>query len=332
MDLPSGIQQKDNPLCARPATLRIVMAMVISRIRRCAIWFILSSASVMVLWAGMRLPPLHALLRYGISPACSPTGRSWLLRGVRFLEIGPGVARIGSSWESTRHMEAAGLGDSAGRLGFALGLMSSIGLVMSDEIPVHWVEFPNGFALAETEVTNAQYREFNPEHRALMSAQGDRYPVTCVSWDDARRYCEWLSRESGLPVRLPTEAEWETACRAGSAAEYTFGDDAAKLKEFAWFDSNSGNHPQEVGSRRANDWGLHDLHGNVWEWCLDEWEGVPPMFQEHETRPARTIRGGSCFESGHRCQSASRRGETACRRGMSLGFRPAFSLAVSSAR
>ena len=97
-------------------------------------------------------------------------------------------------------------------------------------------------------------------------------PVIDISWDDARVYCEWLSKQTGAPYRLPTEAEWEYACRAGSATRYYFGDDERLLEDYAWYSKNSERRTHPVGEKRANAWGLHDISGNVWEWVRD-WYG-----------------------------------------------------------
>ncbi|AUB80294.1 hypothetical protein THSYN_04545 [Candidatus Thiodictyon syntrophicum] len=99
--------------------------------------------------------------------------------------------------------------------------------------------------------------------------QDDRHPVVCLSWNDARAYCDWLSSETGQTYGLLTEAQWEHACRVGSDALYCFGDDAAGLGAYAWYADNAGGSTHPVGEKLPNAWGLHDLHGNVWEWCQD---------------------------------------------------------------
>jgi formylglycine-generating enzyme required for sulfatase activity len=94
-------------------------------------------------------------------------------------------------------------------------------------------------------------------------------PVICITWHAAMEYCRWLSTKTGKMYRLPTEAEWEYACRAGSKSAFHFGDDPAGLDEHAWYIENSMDKPQLVGKKKPNAWGLHDMHGNVAEWCLD---------------------------------------------------------------
>jgi formylglycine-generating enzyme required for sulfatase activity len=94
-------------------------------------------------------------------------------------------------------------------------------------------------------------------------------PVICITWHAAMEYCRWLSTKTGKAYRLPTEAEWEYACRAGSKSAFCFGDDPAALGDYAWYLETSLDKPQPVGKKKPNAWGLHDMHGNVAEWCLD---------------------------------------------------------------
>jgi formylglycine-generating enzyme required for sulfatase activity len=160
--------------------------------------------------------------------------------------------------------------------------------------------------------------------------------VVDVSWEDAKKYCAWLSAKSGRAIRLTSESEWECACRAGSDREFCFGDDEKPLGEYAWYDANSDNKAHEVGTRRANAWGLHDLHGNVWEWCEDtyheNYEGAPAGgtawteggVEWEPGAPFRVSRGGGWFDWAERCRSAFRRRFHPGVRYRYLGFRPAF--------
>ncbi|WLE97466.1 MAG: SUMF1/EgtB/PvdO family nonheme iron enzyme [Candidatus Electrothrix communis] len=136
-------------------------------------------------------------------------------------------------------------------------------------------------------------------------------PVINVTWYDAQEYCEWLSQETGQPYRLPTEAEWEYACRAGFGSAYCFGDDEKLLGEYAWYKKNSGGTAHPVGEKKANGWGIHDMHGNVWEWCQDE---VDPGGH-------RVFRGGSWYGGARVCRSAYRDGRGPGSRFGGLGFR-----------
>jgi formylglycine-generating enzyme required for sulfatase activity len=200
-----------------------------------------------------------------------------------------------------------------------------------NEAPVHWVRIARPYWLAATELTNLQYDRFDPGHARSGESPGDHHPVVEVDWFDARRYCEWLSGRGPLRVRLPSEAEWENACRAGSTTEYCFGDDEAGLGEYAWFRANAGDGAREVGTRRANRWGLSDLHGNVWEWCGDRWhddyEGAPAdgsAWMEGAS-PFRVLRGGGWFGPAVLCRSAIRYWFDPGFRYSFLGFRPAAS-------
>jgi formylglycine-generating enzyme required for sulfatase activity len=211
------------------------------------------------------------------------------------------------------------------------------------------VEFPRGFAIARTEITNAQYEAFRPDHERDSRSSGDRDPVVNVSWDDAKAYCAWLAEKSGRPVRLPSESEWEAACRAGGSGEYTFGDDEAGLAEYAWYGGNWSSGAHEVATKKANAWGIHDLHGNVWEWCEDLYHDsyvvMGPVVQPdgktmqevvsraptdgiawlHEGGSSgRVYRGGHRGNLPRRCRSAIRGWSDPGYRRDYLGFRPAM--------
>ncbi|MBI3271058.1 MAG: SUMF1/EgtB/PvdO family nonheme iron enzyme [Planctomycetes bacterium] len=179
----------------------------------------------------------------------------------------------------------------------------------SDERPVHEVTLTRPFELGKFEVTQEQWQAVmgaNPSH-----FKAPRNPVEQVSWEDCQRFVARVNQTvPGGGFRLPTEAEWEYACRAGGTTEYSFGDDAARLGDYSWFDKNSGSMTHPVGQKRANTWGLCDMHGNVWEWCSDgydaEFYGGPQAARDPsgpvDRGASRVLRGGSWNydASGHR--------------------------------
>ncbi len=276
-----------------------------------------------VAWTVAGLPPVRMVWRYGFSYGPEPTGERETYQGVRFVEIGPGCFRMGSD-------QRAKGGDLLGQWCARFGLPWGDQPKPSSEMPVHWVEFPRGFFIAETEVTNEQYEAFDPKYDRSEFSPGDRDPVVEVSWEDAKKYCAWLSEHSRQAIRLPSESEWECACRAGSNREFCFGDDEKRLDEYAWYRENSDGEPHQVGTRRANAWGLHDFHGNVWEWCEDSWhgdyEGAPAdgTAWTEEGSPGRVGRGGSWYYPAVYCRSAFRDWDDPGIWFWVLGFRPAF--------
>lgn len=180
-----------------------------------------------------------------------------------------------------------------------------------DETPRHRVTISKSFYMGKYEVTQEQWM-------ALMSSnpsefKGRSRPVEKVSWDDAQVFISALNRKEGKEVyRLPTEAEWEYAARAGSTTTYFFGDDKGGLGQYAWYEGNSGKETHPAGQLRANQWGLHDMSGNVWEWCQD-WYGDKYYANSPSTDPtgpssgsARVLRGGSWGNSAQSCRSADR--------------------------
>jgi formylglycine-generating enzyme required for sulfatase activity len=141
------------------------------------------------------------------------------------------------------------------------------------------------------------------------------YPAICMTQLAARTYCQWLSAKTGRYYRLPTEAEWEYACRAGTTTAYSFGDDASQLGDYAWFVDNSEDKYHPVGKKKPNPWGLHDMHGNVAEWVLDQhaadysqWAGQPVANPLHIPKQewGRVVRGGSWDADGAKLRSAAR--------------------------
>ncbi|MFM9965233.1 MAG: formylglycine-generating enzyme family protein [Planctomycetaceae bacterium] len=200
----------------------------------------------------------------------------------------------------------------------------------SDEKPAHQVTITRPFYCGAFPVTQVEYQAVTGQTPSHF--KGDRRPVEQVSWDDAMAFCAKLnqrneSRPSGMIYRLLSEAEWEYCCRAGTTTSWCCQNEE-QLGEYAWFSANAGGETHDVGTKKANAWGLHDFHGNVWEWCLD-WKGSyggqavndPVNLIEASSR---VYRGGSwCFGASD-CRSAFRLGYTPGPRSSLLGFRLAL--------
>ena len=190
----------------------------------------------------------------------------------------------------------------------------------------HPVRITQPFYLGAREVTRGQYERVMGPHPGANDVQGKTKPVTKVSWNSAVEFCRKLSEQEGHDYRLPTEAEWEFACRAGTTTSYSFGHDDTLLDQYAWHTANSGLTAHAGGQKPANRWGLHDMHGNVWEWCQD-WigsyrAGVLVVDPAGPTKGAfRVLRGGSFFSPPRDHRSANRNSDRPPSRYSSTGFR-----------
>ncbi|AEF84429.1 serine/threonine kinase [Treponema primitia ZAS-2] len=239
--------------------------------------------------------------------------------------------------------EASGLDDAWVRINggtFMMGSPSSDADRDSDEVQ-HQVTV-SSFYMAQYEVTQQEYEEVMGTNPSTL--KGRRLPVESVSWFDAVEYCNKRSQREGLTLaytingsgdsrtvtwnrnangyRLPTEAEWEYACRAGTTTPYSSG---SSIDNTAWYSSNSERKPHPIGEKGANPWGLYDMHGNVWEWCWD-WYGTYPSGSQTDPAGAssgsyRVRRGGGWSIVAQFVRSAFRRSNVPSFRYRTLGFR-----------
>ena len=255
---------------------------------------------------------------------------------------------------------------------FWMGSLPGVG--DGDERPRRLVTLTRPYALGEAPVTQAQWRavveaakaapwasseaevaELNPGPSFFTAgADAARRPVEQVSWHDAVVWCNALSRLAGRApayrrdgdtwardlgsagFRLPTEAEWEHACRAGTNTQWCFGDDGARLGEFAWFGEGSTGSTHPVKTKRSNPWGLHDVHGNVWEWCEDGWSNPYDAKATVDPRVdprggTRVIRGGCFWGTADGCRPAYRGPWHPDNRDLNQGLRVALSPPPSEA-
>jgi len=194
----------------------------------------------------------------------------------------------------------------------------------SDEKPTHEVTVPP-FLIGVTPVTQAQLTAMGVDHASYF--KGDHRPAENMTWSRAKEWAE------DVGFRLPSEAEWEYACRAGTTTKWLHGDDEGSLGEYAWYEANAGGKTHGVGTRKPNAFGLRDMLGNVWEWCEDDWhgdyDGAPTNGSPRIDSPRasdRVYRGGSYWDDAGDLRSANRRWFAPGNACGDLGFRVARSL------
>jgi formylglycine-generating enzyme required for sulfatase activity len=195
---------------------------------------------------------------------------------------------------------------------FLMGSADSDFNARDNEKPQHQVQV-NSFAIGKYPVTQAQYQAVMGTNPSYFK-NNPQNPVERVSWNDAQAFCQKLSQITGKTYRLPTEAEWEYACRAGTTTRFYFGDDASQLGDYAWYSANSQNTTHPVGQKKQpNAWGLYDMIGNVWEWCEDDWHdnyiGAPrdgSAWIKNGNDNRSLLRGGSWGLNPNSCRSAIR--------------------------
>jgi formylglycine-generating enzyme required for sulfatase activity len=268
--------------------------------------------------------------------------------GMKFVLIPPGEFDMGST-----EAEVAKLLEEAKAANLDQGYIARL----PAEAPKHRVRITKPFWLGVHEVTRGQFRRFADDrgykteaerdgkgghgliegqwkqdprfvwNRDPGFAQADDHPVVNLSWNDVTAFCAWLSEKEGEESQLPSETQWEYACRAGTATTWYSSDDVESLKEYGWFDVNSEGRTHAVGQKWPNAWGLYDMHGNVWEWCQD-WFGhryyaTSPLDdpQGPSGGSAHVRRSGSWFDLAGHCRSAGRDGGGAGSRDFHLGFR-----------
>jgi len=246
---------------------------------------------------------------------------------------------IGLLWASLLHAEPPREAAVSNSIGMQMQELPAGKFRMGSGIFEVDVTLTRPFAIGIHEVTQRQWKEVMPTQpwqeggdgetidqklSAGMAksnvAIGDDYPAVCVEWDAAQAFCQKLTAlehatgalATDCEYRLPTEAEWEYACRAGTTTKYSFGDEVSHLGDYGWFRDNSSSHAEKVGTKKPNAWGLYDMHGNAWEWCSDWllWPAMTLAGGEDPTGPAtgtfRSLRGGSWWFPAELCQSDAR--------------------------
>jgi formylglycine-generating enzyme required for sulfatase activity len=205
-------------------------------------------------------------------------------------------------------------------------------LAKEREQPIHEVQIDYDVAMCKFPVTVEDYMLFSQATGAEVPVDRHEHlgldvPVRRVRWTDAKAYCAWKTQREGVTYRLPTEAEWEYACRAGSTGNYCFGDDETLFGEYAWYTDNSEGVTHDVGTKKPNVWGLYDMHGNVWEWCSDwfgeTYENTPTDGSAYKVQneKGRVLRGGSWNAAAQNSRCSSRINLGSGGRNYFVGFR-----------
>ena len=216
---------------------------------------------------------------------------------------------------------------------FTMGSPSSESGRDDDEGPQHQVTITKGFYLGKYELTQEQWTSVmgtRPWSGKSYVRENASNPAVYISWNDVQAFIAKLNQAEGSEVyRLPTEAEWEVACRAGTTTRWSFGDDESQLGEYAWYRDNAWSvgeqYAHAVGTKRPNPWGLYDMHGNVWEWVQDWYGSYSSSPQTDPTGPAsgssRVLRGGSFLNHARDVRSANRDHDSPGRRDYDVGAR-----------
>ena len=241
---------------------------------------------------------------------------------MRFVLIPPGEFMMGSR-------------DTAAQVAARCGGFEPPAEWFADEHPQHRVKITRAFFLGAHEVTQAQYEAVRGKNPAYFTFMGAQNPVDTVSWNDAQEFCRRVSQRGGVMYRLPTETEWEYACRAGTTRPFYTGEtistDQANYHGDYWYGNGARGQSREktlpLGSFAPNAWGLYDMHGNVWEWCADwyDWnyyEKGPAVDPEGpRSGTVRVLRGGSWFNLPFECRSARRYSKGPTLASVNGGFR-----------
>jgi formylglycine-generating enzyme required for sulfatase activity len=192
-----------------------------------------------------------------------------------------------------------------------------------NEGPLSKVKMPKPFYMGKHEVRQSEWQKVMGNNPSFFTGS-DNLPVETVRWNECQDFC----RKAGDGLRLPTEAEWEYACRAGSTGAYCFGDDPGLLGDYAWYVGNSRT-VHDVGEKKANAWGLHDMHGNVSEWCQTKWQASYRDYADDNQAGGdslRVERGGGFNSSDWLVRCARRFGDRPDGLFIGVGFRVALSL------
>ncbi len=312
---------------------RMFVRMLRGFIRRSSIrlgaLFALGLLAVGLLWMVAGQPPPGLLVRYGL-PGGGVTGRRLTYRGITFVELEPGYFCRGGT-----HLRSPG--GILSRFYELVGLTVSLSTCEEHELPLAWVEVPDPLWVASTETPSWIWRPdaFSVVSRPDVFSGGGEpecyevdHPITEISWNDASKVAESFAEGlGGFRSRLPSEAEWEYACRAGTSSRFSSGDSTDDLRSVGWFKGNSRKGVAAVGRLSANPWGFHDMHGNAWELCQDTWhpsyEGAPRSSGPWTSTPSRkrSCRGGSYASPAGDCTSSAREGVWPNYSRSDIGFR-----------